>query len=300
MGEIIRLESNLSHLAYLDIHALDFDEDLASHFASFISSSPIRTLSLAYVSATPHSLVTIMNGIAQSRALSSFKFDNENQDAVSDISPFAYLLSSTRTLREFSLCVFCTREMFGYEEFWSSVSTNESLLKLDVQTRLSEPTVPFPVMPVLQALDANKVLKNAIVSATSYCEPSEELFVKLKQAQYDQISLLFRGYRFKFGNSEVKKTSMILEAYRLVKFGRILASSKCSKAGFRFPVEILVRIFTRGMITEQDWVPEQLEVILRCLLKRSTYGLIADPDLDFNESSLFVVCNRALSNLARE
>ena len=266
-------------------------------------SPSLRKLEVTRCETTPDSLMALLNGICHSRSLHTFTFENGDARALVDISSFAFFLRDIRSISTLHLSLGCIDEVVGYNEFWKAMAKNQTILTLWFAIDLTSDSSPFSDTPVIQALESNKIMKTISIYTNSEIKPSEETYAKLKRAKYDSLTLSFgfgQDQIFEYSAPETLNSHMILEAYRLVKFGRHLSGCRSSQDGFRLPLEILIRIFTRGMITEQDWIPEQLDAILRCLLKRSTYGLISDPDLAFNESSLFVVCNRALSNLAKE
>ena len=299
------------HLTSLCLEAMQISDATAVLVSRFISLSlNLRFLSISNCELSPNALTSMLDAIGRSENLERFSFqcieedDEEEKICITDMLPLANMISATRSLRSLDLVAAFGDTIIGYEEFWAAIASNQTIHTLKFSEESISSFSQIPVDVVVKALEANKSLRNVDLFTTMNIEPSTCDLSNLKRAQYDLLKLRFdfleeRKIILEHKKPESKRVRMILEAYRLVKYSRFLVGSNCYKTGFRFPFEILIRIFTRGMITEQDWVPEQLEVITRCLLKRSTYGLISDSNMSFNETSLFVVCNRILSQMSK-
>lgn len=91
-----------------------------------------------------------------------------------------------------------------------------------------------------------------------------------------------------------------IQARSLVRYSRILLCQMPSQGRqkFRIPNELILSIFKVAAVGESKyWSGRKLQKVVKCLTDRRTLGMLHDQEMEFEYSSLYYLCCRALDKL---
>ena len=310
LEKIMMNHTKFTNLSSIRLFNVRFTGSIVSSMSALLSSSSRRVENLQINDCTfdRGSFRTLADGIGSSRYLEGVGLSHIVEE---DLKPVANILARTRSITFLEIVINFVKYKTGFKEVCDAIAKNQTLVYLAL-AEISKTIVQGldKAALVIPAILANKVLRVIDIEFSNAQKPDQGLMKTLNLVQYDRAQILFSDRLNRFSGFTVMtprpldlKDRMVLESYRILKFCRLLAGCRPGEKGLKYPFEIIAQILTRGMITERLWIHEQLNVVIRCLLKRQSIGLVrfvqsSDRPFVFNETSLFVVCKRVLAEIA--
>ena len=305
--KIIQNHSKFANVSQIRLFDATVTKSIASALAEMLSSpsTRVRSAQIDECRFSRDAVSVLANGIASSRQLRKLALSAVPGD---DLRPFAAIFAKTRSINIIDLLFDFSNYRTGFKELCDVIAKNQTVVDMFLGEGGRPPRGVDTSALILQALAANKVLRTLEVRFSSPSRQSTPISKMLNQFQYDQLNLQLGMMSTMIAKPPDYKYKMLMEAYRLFKYCRFLAGCRSSENGLKYPFEIIAQIMTKAMITEKSWIKEQLDTIIRCLLKRQTVGQVRHESLNrddprgrpfqFNETVLFVICKRVLAEMA--
>ena len=290
---------------------------------------PLRILNIHKFALDSIAISELSKAIASARHLAELSFSLKvNEQTLCDLAPLATIFRDTRSIIKLDLSFGFSLQQTGFEELCDAIASNRTIITLKLheynESNISRETIialKLEKKPsfVVQALKTNKVLRDVDINLICPCQPyskkSEEIWNEINSiptAQYDCIQWAmpnadpdtsdydddeyYNSLPFRYTRPTIERDRIRIQASRLFKLCRIFARYRIGKEKRKVPVEIFQQIF-RHIAFDKKWNECHYRVIVQCLLDVGTIGKVCgDIDqvhIEFNESSLFSLCNRA-------